>query len=59
VLGLPGSGAWSIDVAARVPSGARVYVRTDPDGAGDAYADLVNDFLGRRCDVRRWRPRSA
>jgi hypothetical protein len=53
VLGLPGSGAWSADLAARIPSGAEVFVRTDPDDAGDTYAEHINALIGRRCVVRR------
>jgi hypothetical protein len=55
VLGLY-SGSWSDELAARIPSGARVVVCTHADEAGEKYARLVHASLGRRCDVRRRRP---
>lgn len=51
VLGVV-SGSWSAELADRVPSGARVIVRTHRDAPGDRYARQVVDSLGRRCDVR-------
>jgi 5S rRNA maturation endonuclease (ribonuclease M5) len=52
VLGLPGSGAWTAALAARIPSGSEVVIRTDPDAAGDRYAERVREDLGGRCAVR-------
>lgn len=52
VLGVV-SGAWSDELAARVPSGARAIVRTHADGAGDRYAEKVIASLVRRCEVLR------
>lgn len=53
ILGLPGSGAWTAATAARIPGGARVTIATDPDEAGERYADVIAGHLERRCDVRR------
>lgn len=47
------SGAWSDDVAARIPSGAEVLICTDADEAGDRYADVVWRSLRGRCRVTR------
>ncbi|MGE0708403.1 MAG: CHC2 zinc finger domain-containing protein [Planctomycetota bacterium] len=53
VWGLPGSGHWSQALAARIPSGARVLVGTDPDAAGERYAQAIAQDLGARCQVLR------
>jgi hypothetical protein len=54
------AGGWNDDLAARVPDGATVYVRTDHDEAGDRYAAVINTTLGHRCEVRRLaRPEAA
>lgn len=47
------SGAWSEELAARIPDGAKVIVRTDHDAAGDKYAEAINLSLGKRCRVLR------
>lgn len=47
------SGAWSDELAARIPSGARVIVRTHHDTAGDKYAGAINATLRDRCTVLR------
>lgn len=52
VLGLPGSGAWTADLAARIPAGSEVVIRTDPDAAGDRYAERIVEDLAGRCAVR-------
>lgn len=52
VIGLL-SGAWNADFAKRVPSSARVIVRTDHDKAGDKYAEEVSRSLRGRCVVLR------
>jgi hypothetical protein len=52
VIGLV-SGAWTEEIAARIPTGARVVVRTDHDRAGDAYAARVHASLAARCTVLR------
>lgn len=51
VIGLPGSGAWSRELADKIPDGAEVVVRTDPDDAGDRYAAIVAQHLADRCRV--------
>lgn len=52
VLGVV-AGAWSAELARRVPDGAHVVVRTHHDRAGDAYADAVAKTLRERCRVLR------
>lgn len=47
------SGAWTPELAARVPSGARVIVRTHHDASGDKYAEQINATLRERCTVLR------
>lgn len=47
------SGAWSEELAARVPTGARVVVRTHHDASGDKYAEAINETLRDRCKVLR------
>jgi hypothetical protein len=49
------SGSWSPAIAARVPDGTRVSVRTDHDDAGDRYAAVVIDSLRSRCPIFRSR----
>lgn len=52
VLGVV-NGSWNEDLAARVPSGAKVALRTHADAAGDAYAENIRRTLAKRCEVRR------
>lgn len=47
------AGAWSVAVAARVPSGAKVEIATHRDAAGDEYARTVSGTLKDRCHVVR------
>jgi hypothetical protein len=47
------SGSWTPDLAARLPAGARVTVRTHADEAGDKYAVKVVETLRGRCVVLR------
>ena len=47
------AGGWTTEVAARIPDATVVYVRTDHDEAGERYAAVINETLGRRCNVRR------
>ena len=58
VLGIPGSGAWTRDLAARIPDGCRVEVATHQDETGESYACLVHRALHPRCPVFRvrWAP---
>ena len=53
------SGSWNEDLAARIPDGARVIVRThrgDDKGTGDKYAERVRATLAGRCTVLRVQP---
>ena len=45
------SGSWTAEMAARVPAGARVAVRTHDDAAGRGYANRVAESLGEKCNV--------
>jgi hypothetical protein len=47
------SGAWTHDLAQRIPRGARVTIRTDNDAAGDALANKIAKTLHGRCTVLR------
>jgi len=47
------SGSWTDELAARIPSGARVVVRTHHDSAGEQYARTIADSLMTRCKVFR------
>jgi len=52
VLGVVAS-AWSSAIAARLPDGARVAIRTHRDPAGEKYALQIQKTLGLRCSVHR------
>lgn len=52
VLGIL-SGSWTDEIAARIPDGARVIVRTHHDEAGHRYAAAVRGSIDRRCEVLR------
>lgn len=45
------SGAWSEALAARIPDGCRVIVRTHSDEAGQRYRHAVAESLCARCPV--------
>jgi hypothetical protein len=47
------AGSWTEDVAARVPDGARVVLRTHADPKGDEYAERIWRSLAGRCEVLR------
>jgi predicted nuclease with TOPRIM domain len=50
------SGSWTREIAARIPDGAIVVAATDPDPAGDRYAEQIfATFRGRRVKLNRWR----
>jgi 5S rRNA maturation endonuclease (ribonuclease M5) len=51
VLGLPGAGTWTVELADRIPDGSTVIIRTDPDDAGDRYATEIATTLRGRCTV--------
>jgi hypothetical protein len=53
-----GSGSWTDAVAARIPSGCRVVVRTHHDAAGEKYARRICETLAGRCTVLRSAPRT-
>ncbi|MBL4849117.1 MAG: hypothetical protein JKY65_26630 [Planctomycetes bacterium] len=57
VLGIY-SGAWSEELAERVPSGLEVLIRRHEDEAGAAYAEGVARTLADRCDVKVLDPRA-
>tara|TARA_R100000700_G_scaffold18733_1_gene25401 strand:+ start:166 stop:501 length:336 start_codon:yes stop_codon:yes gene_type:complete len=46
-------GAWSAEIAARIPDGARVTIRTHTDKKGDKYAETIAETLHGRCVVKR------
>jgi DNA primase len=52
VMGVVAS-SWSAEIAARIPDGARVIVRTHADPAGHQYASEIAQTLVRRCHLRR------
>ena len=47
------SGAWTEEIAARIPDGSRIIIRTDHDKAGSSYAEKVRSTLTNRCTVLR------
>lgn len=53
------SGAWSLDVAARIPDGWRVLVRTHGDAAGRKYREQIAESLCSRCRVEVPREQAA
>lgn len=52
VLGIV-AGAWSAEIAARIPDGAEVVLATDSDDAGERYAAAIGASLAGRCALRR------
>jgi len=58
VLGL-WSGAWTSALAARIPTGSRILLRTDLDASGYQYATRVARDLAGRCELRRLAPEAA
>jgi hypothetical protein len=49
-------GAWSDELARRIPEGARVVVRTHRNPVGDAYAEAIRRSLEGHATVYRSRP---
>jgi hypothetical protein len=47
------SGSWTEEIAKRVPSGARVTIRTDNDEPGDMLAVKIAATFAGRCTVLR------
>ena len=52
VLGIVG-GAWTPEIAARIPGRSSVIIRTDDDAAGQKYAEQIAGTIGHRCAVLR------
>lgn len=52
VLGVV-NGSWTDGLAARVPTGAKVALRTHADAMGNRYAERVRGTLAGRCEVHR------
>ena len=50
------SGSWTTDLAARIPAGSKVSIRTHNDPAGDRYATLIAKTLAATCPIHRKRP---
>jgi hypothetical protein len=50
------AGAWSASIAARIPDGSAVVVRTHHDPPGERYAEQIADTLHGRCRVFRSLP---
>jgi hypothetical protein len=46
-------GSWSEELAARIPDGSRVTIRTDHDEPGEKYAVEIASTLAHRCKVLR------
>jgi len=47
------SGAWTKEVALKVPTQSVVFIRTDRDPAGDQLADVIRGSLKGRCRTGR------
>jgi hypothetical protein len=58
VLGIL-SGSWTEDVAARVPSGARVIIAVHEDEAGEKYKSHIAKSLEGRVQLKRWTARTV
>lgn len=56
VLGIV-SGAFTRDIASRVPSGSHVVLATDADEAGDKYAEQIKALVGDRVTYERKPPK--
>ncbi len=52
VLGIE-SGSWSPQIAARIPTGASVFIRTHHDEPGERYAQQIAASLHNRCHIFR------
>lgn len=49
------AGSWQQELADRIPDGANVYIETDRDKQGEAYALKIARTLGTRCKLFRLR----
>jgi hypothetical protein len=52
VLGIA-PGCWCQELAGRIPGGSSVVIRTDPDEAGNRYAEQIGETLKGRCRIER------
>jgi len=50
------SGAWTNEIAARIPAAVRLVIRTHNDAAGDDYAARIAGSLASRCRIYRSLP---
>jgi hypothetical protein len=50
------AGAWSASIAARIPDGAAVVIRTHHDAPGERYAEQIAETLCGRCRLYRNQP---
>jgi hypothetical protein len=49
------AGAWTLAIAATIPQGWTVIIRTHADAAGDKYAETIRATLAGRCLCKRIR----
>lgn len=49
------AGSWTSEIAATIPSGWTVIIRTHQDAAGDKYAETIRASLAGRCACKRAR----
>lgn len=47
------AGSWTAELAAKIPTGARVVIATDADGPGKTYARRIAATLAGRCELMR------
>lgn len=47
-------GAWTAQIAARVPRDSTVVLASDPDSSGDKLAEVVQRTLQGRCAIKRF-----
>lgn len=59
VLGVPGVASWKTSWFDEIADGTEVIVAFDADDAGDKASERVQNLLGSRCHVWRWRPENG
>ena len=47
------AGSWTPAIAATIPSGWTVIIRTDKDDAGQKYAETIRASVAGRCECKR------
>ncbi len=52
------SGAWSSEIARRIPDNTMVCIRVHHDLQGDRYANIIHHSLSQRCAILRSRRRT-